>query len=86
MRCVWIEQGNLEITVNGERLVLDASGAAFVRAHSALTFADLHFEKGSSYARSRQFLPPYDTASTLLKMMRVIARNLEQLRAPAARA
>ena len=75
MQCVWIEQGDLEITVNGERLVLDASGAAFARAHSALIFADLHFEKGSSYARSCQFLPPYDTASTLLKMMRVIARH-----------
>ena len=75
MRCVWIERGELEIAVNGESLVLDASGAAFVRAHSTLIFADLHFEKGSSYARTRQFLPPYDTASTLLRMMRAIARH-----------
>ena len=65
---MWIERDDLEITVNGESLVLDASGAAFLRAHSTLIFADLHFEKGSSYARGRQFLPPYDTTSTLLRM------------------
>jgi DNA ligase-associated metallophosphoesterase len=75
MRCVWIERNDLAITVNGENVLLDASGAAFVGAHSTLIFADLHFEKGSSYARSRQFLPPYDTASTLLRMARAIARH-----------
>ena len=72
---MWIEQGNLEIAVNGERLLLDACGAAFAGAHSTLIFADLHFEKGSSYARSRQFLPPYDTAATLLRMAQAIARH-----------
>jgi DNA ligase-associated metallophosphoesterase len=75
MQCVWIERGDLAITVNGENVLLDASGAAFVKAHSTLIFADLHFEKGSSYARGRQFLPPYDTASTLLRMARTIARH-----------
>jgi len=72
---VWIEGGDLEITVNGETLLLDACGAALARAHSTLIFADLHFEKGSSYARGRQFLPPYDTAHTLLRMTRAIARH-----------
>jgi DNA ligase-associated metallophosphoesterase len=75
MRCVWIERDDLAITVNGEDVLLDASGAALVRAHSTLIFADLHFEKGSSYARGRQFLPPYDTASTLLRMARAISRH-----------
>ena len=37
-------------------------------------FADLHFEKGSSYARGRQFLPPYDTRATLLRMAHAMAR------------
>ena len=72
---MWIEGGDLEITVNGESLLLDACGAALARAHSTLIFADLHFEKGSSYARGRQFLPPYDTAHTLLRMTRAIARH-----------
>src|SRR5882757_8703427 len=75
MRCVWIETSDLLITVNGESLLLDACGAAFSPAHSTLIFADLHFEKGSSYARGRQFLPPYDTANTLLRMARAIARH-----------
>jgi DNA ligase-associated metallophosphoesterase len=61
--------------VNGESLLLDASGAAFAKDHATLIFADLHFEKGSSYARSRQFLPPYDTARSLLRMMQAIARH-----------
>jgi len=72
MPCVWTD---LEITVNGETLLLDACGAAFVKAHSTLIFADLHLEKGSSYARGRQFLPPYDTADTLARMARAIARH-----------
>jgi DNA ligase-associated metallophosphoesterase len=75
MRCVWIERRDVEITVNRESLLLDASGAAFAKDHATLIFADLHFEKGSSYARTRQFLPPYDTASTLLRMMQAIARH-----------
>jgi len=69
---VWTD---LEITVNGETLLLDACGAAFAKAHSTLIFADLHLEKGSSYARGRQFLPPYDTADTLARMARAIARH-----------
>ncbi len=66
---------DLEITVNGETLLLDACGAAFAKAHSTLIFADLHLEKGSSYARGRQFLPPYDTADTLARMARAITRH-----------
>jgi hypothetical protein len=67
--------GDLLIDVNGETLLLDACGAAFARAHGTLIFSDLHFEKGSSYARGRQFLPPYDTTTTLLRMARAIERH-----------
>jgi DNA ligase-associated metallophosphoesterase len=72
---VWTETDDVRIKVNGETLLLDACGAAFSPAHSTLIFSDLHFEKGSSYARSRQFLPPYDTADTLLRMMQSVARH-----------
>jgi DNA ligase-associated metallophosphoesterase len=77
MRCVWTDplSGDLIIDVNGETLLLDACGAAFSPSHSTLIFSDLHFEKGSSYARGRQFLPPYDTTNTLLRMARAIARH-----------
>ena len=67
--------GDLLITVNGETLLLDACGAAYAGAHDTLVFSDLHFEKGSAYARGRQFLPPYDTADTLARMRRAIDRH-----------
>ena len=71
MPCVWTD---LVINVNGESLLLDTSGAAYWPAQGTLVFADLHLEKGSSYARGRQFLPPYDTQATLLRMAAAIAR------------
>lgn len=78
MPCVLTESspvGDVLIDVNGETLLLDACGAAFLPAHATLVFADLHFEKGSSYARGRQFLPPYDSRATLLRMAQAIARH-----------
>jgi hypothetical protein len=66
---------DLLIDVNGETVLLDSCGAAFLPAQSTLVFADLHFEKGSSYARGRQFLPPYDTVNTLLRMVLAVARH-----------
>ena len=72
MRCVWTD---LCVTVNGETLLLDKAGAAWWPRTRTLIFADLHFEKGSSYARGRQFLPPYDTRTTLLRMAQVVARR-----------
>lgn len=77
MRCVLIDSsgGDVPISVNGETLLLDVCGAAFAKAHSTLVFADLHLEKGSAYARSRQFLPPYDSADTLRRMAHAIARH-----------
>jgi DNA ligase-associated metallophosphoesterase len=65
---------DLAIAINGETLLLDMSGAAFWPAAGALIFADLHLEKGSSYARGGQFLPPYDTEATLARMKRAVAR------------
>jgi uncharacterized protein len=62
-----------DIVVNGEELVLEAAGALWWPAMRTLVFADLHFEKGSSYARRGQMLPPYDTRSTLKRMGALIA-------------
>ena len=63
----------MRIRVNGETLVLDASGALFWPEARALVLADLHFEKGSSYARSGTYLPPYDTRSMLKRIARLQA-------------
>jgi uncharacterized protein len=66
---------DLLIDVNGETLLLDSCGAAFNPACRALIVADMHFEKGSYYARSGQFLPPYDTSATLLKLAEAVGRH-----------
>ena len=71
MRCVCTE---FSIAVNGQTLHLDISGALWWAARRTLIFSDLHFEKGSSYARGRQFLPPYDTRATLLRMTDAVTR------------
>jgi uncharacterized protein len=68
---VWTD---LSISIAGETLLLDTSGAAFWPAGDVLIFADLHLEKGSSYARGCQFLPPYDTEATLLRMAAAVRR------------
>jgi metallophosphoesterase superfamily enzyme len=50
------------------------SGAMWLERERTLVVADLHFEKGSSYAaRFGQMLPPYDTRETLDRLDREIA-------------
>src|SRR5215831_13409360 len=71
MRCALSE---MSIVVNGERLILDATGALYWPAESTAIFADLHFEKGSSLARQGALLPPYDTHETMRRMEDVLAR------------
>ena len=53
------------LEVNGAELIGDLSGALYWPARHTLAVADLHLEKGSSFAPSGQLLPPYDTAATL---------------------
>lgn len=55
-------------------LVACASGALWWPAERLLAFADLHLEKGSSYAAYGALLPPYDTRDTLLRMTAEIDR------------
>jgi uncharacterized protein len=63
-----------EIALSGEAAVLDMSGAMHFPEHDTLLVADLHFEKGSSFARRGQMLPPYDTRETLAALSEVVAR------------
>jgi DNA ligase-associated metallophosphoesterase len=57
-------------------VVLEAwpEGALWWDSERLLAVADLHLEKGSSFARRGQFLPPYDTAETLARLGGLIAR------------
>src|SRR4051794_39801141 len=54
-----------QISISGRRAFCDRSGALWFADLSLLVVSDLHLEKGSSFARHGQFLPPYDTAETL---------------------
>jgi DNA ligase-associated metallophosphoesterase len=58
--------------VAGADIVLDLSGALYIPGPEALVVSDLHFEKASSFARRRQFVPPYDTSVTLTALERAV--------------
>jgi hypothetical protein len=58
----------------GLTFLADPSGALFHEGEGALLVADLHLEKGSSFARRGMMLPPYDTGATLTALAAVIAR------------
>jgi DNA ligase-associated metallophosphoesterase len=66
--------GGLKIEIAGTRATLRHSGALWLEGARTMVVADLHFEKGSSYAaRFGQMLPPYDTRETLDRLERELA-------------
>lgn len=62
------------LAVAGVAFVADVSGVLYWPEQGLLAVADLHLEKGSSYAERRVLLPPYDTAATLARLSQAIAR------------
>jgi len=62
------------IHLAGERLMLDPAGALYWPATSLLAVSDLHLEKGSSFARRGQLLPPWDTHATLDRLTLLLRR------------
>jgi DNA ligase-associated metallophosphoesterase len=67
------------IGICGVDLLMDLAGAIYWPDESTLVVADLHLEKGSSFAARGVLLPPYDTAATLALLGRVIARHAPRL-------
>ncbi|PZQ64126.1 MAG: ligase-associated DNA damage response endonuclease PdeM [Phenylobacterium zucineum] len=65
--------GGLATRVRGADVTLRASGALWLAAQRMLVVADLHLEKGSSYAMRGQMLPPYDTRETLGRLEAEVA-------------
>ena len=63
-----------EVELCGVGATLDLSGALFLPDHDTLVIADLHLEKGSSFARRGLMLPPYDTRETLAALGEVVGR------------
>lgn len=69
-----LSERHASLVIAGQRLVLDPSGALYEPRTGALIVADLHLEKGSSFARRGMLLPPYDTAATLARLTQVVMR------------
>jgi DNA ligase-associated metallophosphoesterase len=61
-----------EITLAGVTVVADCGGALYWPEEGLLAVADLHLEKGSSFAKRGVFLPPYDSAATLARLGQLV--------------
>jgi DNA ligase-associated metallophosphoesterase len=62
----------MRVRLNNEILTLDRSGALWWEARRTLVIADIHFEKGSSFARYGIFLPPYDSREMLTRITSLV--------------
>ncbi len=60
------------VALAGVTLIADPAGVLYWPEHGLLAVADLHLEKGSSFAVRGVLLPPYDTAATLARLARLI--------------
>ena len=67
------------LALAGATLVLDPAGAIYWPGERLLAVADLHLEKGSAFAARGVLLPPYDTATTLARLGRLIERYQPRL-------
>jgi DNA ligase-associated metallophosphoesterase len=67
------------LTLAGIGLQADVAGALYWPEQGMLAVADLHLEKGSSFAERGVLLPPYDTAATLARLNALIARYAPRL-------
>lgn len=63
----------LDVRLGEAPVTLRCSGALLFPATRILVVADLHFEKGSAYARRGQLLPPFDTRATLDRLEAEVA-------------
>jgi DNA ligase-associated metallophosphoesterase len=68
------KQTTHEIGLQGRTAILDLTGAMHLPEEDVLLVADLHFEKGSSFARRGMMLPPYDTRETLSALSDAVFR------------
>ena len=67
------------LAVAGATFVADIGGVIYWPEQGLLAVADLHLEKGSSFAERGVLLPPYDTAATLARLNALIARYAPRL-------
>lgn len=74
MRNEPLKRRSCEIRVGDDVFIADACGALWHEAERTLVIADLHLEKGSSFARRGMLLPPYDTTVTLAALAAALSR------------
>ncbi|HEX4040069.1 MAG TPA: ligase-associated DNA damage response endonuclease PdeM [Xanthobacteraceae bacterium] len=67
------------LSLAGVTLIADPAGALYWPEEKLLVVADLHLEKGSSFAARGVLLPPYDTAATLARLSRLIERYVPRM-------
>ena len=60
-------------------MIADPAGALYWPDEGLLIVADLHLEKGSAFAKRGVLLPPYDTATTLARLGRLVERRAPRL-------
>ncbi len=66
------DNGTCAFELAGVELLADPAGIVFWPDEQLLIVSDLHLEKGSSFARRGQMLPPYDTGETLVRLQKSI--------------
>ena len=59
----------------GHEFQISPEGILFWLEKKIAIVSDLHLEKGSSYAASGQFIPPYDSLDTLNNLIKSIEKN-----------
>ena len=67
------------LVLNGVELFAEPSGALWWPAATTLIVADLHLEKGTSYAQRGVLLPPYDTRTTLRRLAAAIGPRVARV-------
>lgn len=65
---------SLSLNAPNERLIADCSGALAWPDENLLVVADLHLEKGSSFAQKGSILPPFDSRATIERLTEVLKR------------
>ena len=65
---------SLSLNSPHEQLIADCSGALIWPERNLMVVADLHLEKGSSFARKGSTIPPYDSRASLERLAAVIER------------
>ena len=64
----------MKVSFNNCHFILNKDGSIYWIKNKILILGDLHLEKGSSYASDGNFLPPYDTLDTLIKLTKTLKK------------